>query len=62
MESFAKSLDASQKSLAAASNHLERASANARRIQQRMRNLEEMDIQEAQHILGEDYPDPENTQ
>lgn len=62
MESFAKSLEASQKSLTAASNHLERASANARGIQQRMRNLEEMDIQEAQHILGEDYPDPENTQ
>lgn len=59
MENFTKSIDASQKSLTAAANHLERASANARGIQQRMRNLEEMDMSEARQILGDDFPDSE---
>ena len=51
---FSRNLDATQKSLVAASNNLEKATGSSRRILQRLRTVEEVDLFEAQNLLGED--------
>ena len=60
METFEKNLTATQKSMTAALNNLDRTSASMRGLQQKLRDLEEMDIPEAQTLLGDAFPTSED--
>ncbi len=60
METFEKNLTATQKSMTAALNNLDRTTASMRGLQHKLRDLEEMDIPEAQTLLGDAFPTSED--
>ena len=60
METFEKNLTATQKSMTAALNNLDRTTASMRGLQHKLRDLEEMDVPEAQTLLGDAFPTSED--
>ena len=60
METFEKNLTATQKSMTAALNNLDRTTASMRGLQHKLRDLEELDAPEAQTLLGDAFPTSED--